>query len=68
MNLIIVPKRNSPMRITITPAISVAVASPSYPWWWAIPATIGMNAAVGPPICTRLPPSAEMRNPATTAV
>ncbi len=26
------------------------------------------NAPVGPPICTRLPPSAEMRNPAITAV
>jgi hypothetical protein len=29
---------------------------------------IGMNAAVGPPICTRLPPSAEIRNPAMIAV
>jgi len=29
---------------------------------------MGMNAAVGPPICTRLPPSADTMNPATTAV
>ena len=27
-----------------------------------------MNAPVGPPICTLLPPSAEIRNPATIAV
>ncbi len=27
-----------------------------------------MNAAVGPPICTRLPPRREMRKPAMTAV
>ena len=27
-----------------------------------------MKAPVGPPICTRLPPSAEIRKPATTAV
>lgn len=27
-----------------------------------------MNAPVGPPICTRLPPSSEIRNPPTIAV
>ena len=27
-----------------------------------------MKAPVGPPICTRLPPSSETTNPATTAV
>jgi hypothetical protein len=27
-----------------------------------------MKAAAGPPTCRRLPPSAEMRKPATTAV
>lgn len=27
-----------------------------------------MNAPVGPPICTRLPPSAEIMKPAITAV
>ena len=30
--------------------------------------TTGMNAAVGPPICTFEPPSAEIRKPATMAV
>ena len=29
---------------------------------------IGIKAAVGPPICTRLPPSAEMMKPAMIAV
>src|SRR2546426_9288589 len=33
-----------------------------------MPNRIGTNAPVGPPICTRLPPSAEMRKPATIAV
>ncbi len=33
-----------------------------------IPATITTKAPVGPPICTREPPSSEIRNPATTAV
>ena len=30
--------------------------------------TTGTNAAVGPPICTREPPSSEIRKPATIAV
>ena len=30
--------------------------------------TTGMKAAVGPPICTREPPSAEIRKPAMIAV
>ena len=30
--------------------------------------TTGMKAAVGPPICTREPPSAEIRKPAMMAV
>src|SRR5947209_16820501 len=33
-----------------------------------MPATMTTNAPVGPPICTRLPPSSEIRNPATMAV
>ena len=32
------------------------------------PETTTMNAPVGPPICTRLPPSREIRNPPTIAV
>ena len=33
-----------------------------------MPATMTMNAPVGPPICTLLPPRAEMTKPATMAV
>jgi hypothetical protein len=33
-----------------------------------MPATMTTKAPVGPPICTRLPPSAEMMKPATMAV
>ncbi len=67
-NLITEPRRANPMRISSTPAIIVATASPSYPCCWTMPYTITMKAPVGPPICTRLPPKAEMRKPATTAV
>ncbi len=33
-----------------------------------MPMRIGTNAPVGPPIWTRVPPSAEIRNPAMMAV
>ena len=62
------PARKSPAAIRITPAMKVAITSPSKPCAAITPATTTMNAPVGPPICTRLPPSAEIRNPATTAV
>ena len=41
---------------------------PSSPSLATIPATIVAKAAVGPAICTLLPPSAEITNPATIAV
>ena len=44
------------------------MTSPSIPSLATMPATIVANAAVGPAICTLLPPSAEMTNPATIAV
>ena len=47
---------------------SVAITSPSIPFFATIPATIVTNAAVGPAICTRLPPKKDTRNPATIAV
>ena len=34
---------------------------------WNLHNTTGMKAAVGPPICTREPPNAEIRKPATIA-
>ena len=46
----------------------VEITSPSSPSLATIPATMVANAAVGPAICTLLPPSAEITNPATMAV
>ena len=46
----------------------VAIASPSTPLFATIPATIVANAAVGPAICTWLPPKNEITNPAAIAV
>ncbi len=68
MNLIAPPMRMNPNTTRITPAISVATRSPSTPYRWTMPATITTNAPVGPPICTREPPRAEIRNPAMMAV
>ena len=56
------------MRINKIPAKTVATTSPSMPFRATIPATIVAKAAVGPAICTLLPPNAEIRNPATMAV
>ena len=68
MNLIRLPKWQSPIRIRKIPARMVEITSPSNPSFATIPATIVANAAVGPAIWTLLPPSAEMTNPATIAV
>ena len=63
-----VPSPVTAINMRITPAIIVTIRRPETPWAAMMPATITTNAPVGPPICTREPPSAEMRNPATTAV
>ena len=68
INLIRLPKWNSPIRIRNIPAIIVAMISPSIPSRATIPATMVANAAVGPAICTQLPPRAEITKPATMAV
>jgi hypothetical protein len=68
MNFMMPPNFATPKITSMTPAIIVAIASPSYPCCWTMPYTITTNAPVGPPICTRDPPSAEMRKPATMAV
>ena len=68
MNLITAPSLASPIMMSITPAIKVEMMSPSTPYTCTIPYTITMNAPVGPPICTRLPPIADITKPATTAV
>ena len=68
MNLISAPGRARPMTMRMTPAMTVQMTSPSYPNCATMPETMTTNAPVGPPICTRLPPSAEMRNPPMIAV
>jgi hypothetical protein len=49
-----------------TPAIRVHMNKPSTPWLATMPATMTTKAPVGPPICVRDPPKAEMSPPATT--
>ena len=68
INLINPPSLKTPIRIKITPARIVAATRPAIPFCATIPATIVANAAVGPDICTRLPPSIAITNPATIAV
>ena len=41
---------------------------PASPWWLIAVATTTVNAAAGPPIWKRLPPSSDTRNPPTIAV
>ncbi len=62
------PRPVNPITTRMSPAINVTRASPLMPKRATIPATMTTNAPVGPPICVRDPPSAEIRNPATTAV
>src|SRR6266576_2870518 len=68
MNLMAPPRRTAPKMTRITPAMMVAAASPSTPCRCTMAYPMTTNAPVGPPICTRDPPKAEMRNPATIAV
>ncbi|VWM24606.1 Uncharacterised protein [Collinsella intestinalis] len=63
-----VPRRKTPIRISSTPAMMVAATRPSIPLEATMPATMVANAAVGPEICTALPPSNAMMKPATMAV
>ena len=63
-----VPMRQSPITIRMIPAIIVATVSPAIPYCPTMPATMTMNAPVGPPIKKREPPKTETRNPATIAV
>ena len=68
MYLIMLPMRSRPMMMSRMPARMVATARPSMPLRATIPATMVAKAAVGPAICTLLPPRAEIKNPATMAV
>ena len=62
------PSRSTPIRMSKSPAMMVAIISPSMPELATMPATMVAKAAVGPAICTLLPPKAEMRKPAMMAV
>ncbi len=62
------PSLNRPMRMSRMPAMMVAAMRPSMPSVATMPATMVAKAAVGPEICTRLPPRNAMRKPATMAV
>ena len=68
MNRIRLPRHRKPMIMRMRPARMVATASPSIPFFMTIPATMVAKAAVGPAICTLLPPKNEMTNPAMMAV
>ena len=62
------PNFKKPMSMSKTPAMMVAATKPSMPSVATMPATMAANAAVGPEICTRLPPNSAMMKPATMAV
>ena len=66
--MIMLPMRSRPMTMSRMPARIVATARPSMPLRATMPATMVAKAAVGPAICTLLPPRAEIKNPATMAV
>ena len=68
MKRIRLPSLNIPIKIRKIPAMMVARASPLIPFLATMPATIVAKAAVGPEICTLLPPRAAIRKPATIAV
>ena len=68
MNLNMAPILRNPMITSITPAIIVAIMSPCIPKSPTMPATITMNAPVGPPIRNLDPPNTDTRNPAMIAV
>ena len=64
INFTAIPSPVAPITSSRTPAITVTINSPDSPNFATIPATITTNAPVGPPICVREPPSAEIRNAA----
>ena len=68
MNLITVPNLNRPISTSMQPAMKVAMASPERPYIWMMLKIITINAPVGPPICTLLPPRADTMKPPMTAV
>ena len=68
MNLITSPNLSSPINTSKTPAMAVAIINPVSPNWATTPATMTINAPVGPPICTWEPPNKEIASPPIIAV
>jgi hypothetical protein len=68
MYLIKPPSRAQPIANNISPARIVQSVRFAIPYWVYTPYTIPMNAPVGPPMHTLVPPRNEIRNPATIAV
>ena len=68
MNLIRLPNLKTPIKMRMTPAINVASSRPSNPCFWTINRITVTKAAVGPEICTRLPPNKETMKPPIIAV
>ncbi len=62
------PSRSTPIKVSIAPESSTVRISPSVPNRAMVAATSTMKAPAGPPIRTRLPPSADTRKPPTIAV
>ena len=58
------PNFSNPNIIIKMPARMVEIIRPSSPYCDTTPAMMMTKAPVGPPICTRLPPNNEIRNPA----
>ena len=50
INFIMSPNFKTPIKISKTPAIQVAIANPLVPYSEIMPAMITINAPVGPPI------------------
>ena len=62
------PMRHTPKMMRNSPASSVQSTSPGKPKLPTTPEISTTKAPVGPPIWNLLPPSSEIRKPATTAV
>ena len=62
------PALISPKITIIIPASIVAITRPVNVYFSIIPHIITTKAAVGPPICTLLPPNNAIKNPAIMAV
>ena len=68
MKRINAPSLNMPIAMSMKPAIIVQIIRFAQPYLARIAYSTTTNAPVGPPIHSRVPPSAEIKNPAMIAV